>query len=184
MSAMEKAEAEAKAVMAELEAAMERTKFPPRKGIWCKVIGLSKNTDMNGKIAQVIREELDEDGTVGIDFSTDGTLKGQEHNIQPKNLAPIPGSERIGSFHRHIVFKVSGIASDEDKKALLGALTAITGVDEVAVRILSKVETGQDTNPVTIMGAFKDQEVTAAVEALDAGRSRYSVEETSSLTAR
>jgi len=171
MSTLEKAEGEADEVMKLLEAAMERNKFPKREGIWCKVFGLARNTEMNGKTIHVLREELT-DGLVTVKFEIDrdSQLRGGEYTLYPKNLAPLPGATKVGKWHKQKTFKVSGISNDGDKKSVIAALQfrnveggteGVVGVDEVAVKIVHDKVANHD---VTIGGAFEEKAVTEAIQ--------------------
>ena len=67
---------------------------PFRPGYWCKLSGLSQNTDMNGSIVELLTPEPDKEGVVKIKFDQDTFW------VKPKNLSPIEGSEKVADFHK------------------------------------------------------------------------------------
>ena len=83
--AIKKAEEEAEKLMAEISMSMDRAKnqehYVHRKGTWCKVFGLTKATDMNGLIVQLLTDEVDKDGMVTVEFAKD-SIKCT-YSIQP-----------------------------------------------------------------------------------------------------
>lgn len=90
----------------------------PRKGYWCTITGLTKNTDMNGMVVEVKKPEVDPDGfgmcTLPLCQSTPvaqltplswccavEVLHGQDaYQIYPKNLTPLAGSEKVMDVHK------------------------------------------------------------------------------------
>jgi hypothetical protein len=139
----------------------------PRKGTWCKIINLTQKTDMNGCIVEVISEN---DGLVEIQFDN------EEHFlIKPPNLAPLPGSEKLGAFHKEITLQVNGINCEKCKAPLMDALCEVEGVGQCAVSITTKTESGQHPNPVILKGAIDVEKVKEAISKLDAGKGKYTV---------
>ena len=141
----------------------------PRQGTWCKIFGLEKNTEMNGRIVEVV-ETNDVEGTVNI------AIEGSDHfMIKAINLAPLPGSEKLCSLHREVSLQLNGINCAACKKALKEALCAVEGVDEVAISITTKQESDKHPNPVTVKGAIDEATIKAAIVQLDRGRSKYTI---------
>ena len=47
------------------------------------------------------------------------------------------------------------------------------GINEVGIQAMTKAQTGAHPNPVTIMGAFKRDDVHAAIKELDVTTARF-----------
>ena len=77
----------------------ERLPAPFRKGIWCRIDGLTKHTEKNGLIVEVVDETIEqteEGGVVHIRWDK------EDFQIQPTNLRPLEGSEKVMSCHRAV----------------------------------------------------------------------------------
>ena len=66
---------------------------------------------------------MDDNGFVTIEFWKD-SIKG-DFSIMPKNLAPIPGSEKIAKFHTSYTLKLSGLNDANCKAELVAALEKV-----------------------------------------------------------
>jgi hypothetical protein len=142
----------------------------PRAGTWCKIFGLQKNPEMNERIVECEDGETKEEGVVEIISENSDRFM-----IKPVNLAPLPGSEKMGSFHKVVTLKVNGISFKSDKESLKEALCTVAGVDAIAVTIATQAETGVHPNEVTVKGAVEEKDIRDAIAKVDAGRSKYTV---------